>query len=82
MFDRDAFDLACMDVANHYEKSAPQIETWCDWMCAASGDKITLSDIGLLMFFSSQKPQPNHAVNNLYKHQSHLGRDTTGMADY
>ena len=23
MFDRDAFDLACMDVANHYEKSAP-----------------------------------------------------------
>lgn len=85
MFDNSKFESAITEVAHHYEKSAPIIETWCDWMMTAKSSEITLSDILLLQYLNDKTQSPlsgNSAANKLYHHQSLLGRDTTGMAGF
>lgn len=83
MFDRTSFDEAIARVAERYERTAPTVDTWCDWLCLAGDAEITLADVHLLMQLDAPEPmQPNYAANLLYKMQSRLGRDTTGQAGF
>jgi len=82
VFQRSKFNTAILLVAAHYEKTAPTVEQWCDWLCSAKDSEVTLADIHLLGRLREYKPQPNYAANEVYRHQRTMGRDTTGQAGF
>lgn len=82
MFDRRTFDRATQEVARQYEKTAPTVEAWCDWLCSETDDVVTLADVALLLDLYTDSPSANYAANRVYHHQVRMGRDTTGQAGF
>lgn len=82
MFDRSKFEQSVTDVAMKFDKSAPTIADWCDWLAAASDDDITLSDLHLLARLQSEVVQPNYAANLLMHHLDRQGKSIAGQAGF
>ena len=82
MFNRKDFDNAVASVAACYEKTAPTVEAWCDWLASAKDDKITIADLTLLGRLHSEKPLPAYAANLVYHRMTSAGLATTGHAGF
>lgn len=84
MFDRHIFDKCLEEVAKRYEKSAPTVEQWCDFLSAAKDDEIRLSDIHLLRSIRDNEgvAGPHFMANLVYHHNHRLGRDVAGHAGF
>lgn len=82
IFNRAEFETAASLLSEHYEKSAPTVAEWAERMYQAKDNEITLADIHLMQMWSQELPQPNHAANRLYHHQTSLGRETVGHAGF
>ena len=68
-------------VAQRFERTAPTVETWADWLAAAKPDETTVADL-LLLERLADELNPCLAANLLYHHQNRLGRDVSGQAGY
>lgn len=87
MFNRKAFEAAIDKVAACYMKSAPTVETWCDFLATAKDDVITLADVHLLTQLSAAMnagptPSASSVANQVYHLNHRLGRDVTGQAGF
>lgn len=82
LFDRKLFDAYLTDVAERYEKTAPTVEQWCDFLAADGGHKTTLADVTLVHRLATETTPPSTAANLVYHLNHRLGRDTTGQAGF
>jgi hypothetical protein len=82
MFNRKQFDRAIQDVATKYERSAPTICDWCDFLAAAKDDQVTLADLHLLQRLATEDTQANYAANLVYHRMDAAGQLTTGHAGF
>lgn len=82
MFDRAKFEAAINGVAARYEKTAPTVSDWCDLLCAARDDSITLADVQLLAELQQELPPPNLAANKVYHRMTYANQSTTGQAGF
>ena len=82
IFSRKEFESAIGELCEKYEKSAPTVYDWVEWLYQAKDHEITLSDVFLLKTLASEDVPPNYAANMLYHMQYKLGRDTTGNAGF
>lgn len=48
LFDHDRFQATVTAVAARFEKLAPTVADYCDWLAAASLHEITLADVRVL----------------------------------
>lgn len=81
-FNRKAFEQQLGLVAGIYEKTAPTVDAWCDWLANAKDLEITLADLNLLNTLATDVPPANYAANMLYHLAERAGRDTTGHAGF
>lgn len=80
IFDRKLFEDACATTVRNFEKTAPLVSNWADWLYQAKDKEITLADLHLLNQVNEM--QPNYACNRLLHLFNDLGRDTTGMLGF
>jgi hypothetical protein len=82
MFDRKTFEAACSAACAEYEKSAPTVAEWADWLYQANDQDVTIADLHILRRIVGESPGANLAANMIYHHQARLGRDTAGQAGF
>ncbi len=82
MFDRQRFNRACVAVSQRYERTAPTVETYCNWLSCARDADVTVADLHLLTQLYDNPPEPRHAANIVYKHQDRMKRDVSGQVGF
>jgi hypothetical protein len=82
MFDRKRFEAACAAACGEYEKAAPTVAEWADWLYQAKDQDVTLADLHILGRIVTENPGGNLAANMIYHHQTRLGRDTIGQSGF
>jgi hypothetical protein len=82
MFSRRQFDAALETVANHYEFTAPTVNTWANDLASASDNTITLADVRMLASLVADLPPGNLAANEVYHLQHRLGRSVVGQCGF
>ncbi len=74
IFDSAGIQDALERVAKKYEKTAPTVEIWADFLVSAPNDQITLSDLFLLRELDEFNIIPDIAANCVYKLNHRLQR--------
>ena len=81
-FNRKNFDAILSGLSERYEKSAPTVSEWAEWLFTAKDHEITLADVHLASEVWKANTQPNYAANAVYHLSERLGRVTTGHAGF
>ena len=82
MFNRKQYDAAISKVATQFEKTAPTVCDWCDFLSAAKDHEVTLADLHLLNRLATEDTQANYAANLVYHLMERSGRCTVGQAGF
>jgi hypothetical protein len=82
IINRDAIDEAASVVCMAYEKIAPTVSEWADWLYSAKDREVTLEDLFTLQRISDELPAPNYAANLVYHLMERQGKATVGHAGF
>ncbi|MFY8213332.1 MAG: hypothetical protein ACOVKJ_02640 [Flavobacterium sp.] len=82
MFDRKLFEIAIDKVATTFEKTAPTVVDWADFLASAKDAQISLADLHLLSRLATEDTPANYAANLVYHRMEQAGRCTTGHVGY
>lgn len=82
LIDRQALDAAAALVCDTYEKSAPTVAEWADWLYSAPDREVTLEDVLTLQTLAAEQPPANYAANSVYHLMERQGKSTVGHAGF
>jgi len=78
IINRDSLDTAAATVSQVYEKSAPTVTEWAEWLYAAKDREVTLEDLFTLQQLATELPPANYAANQVYHLMERQGKSTVG----
>lgn len=79
---REQLDAAATKVCALYEKTAPTVSEWADWLYSAPDADVTLYDLFTLQTIANEEPQANYAANRIYHLMERKGLPTIGHAGF
>lgn len=82
IYSRTALDNAVCVLLDRYEKSAPTVAEWADWLYAAKDSEVTLEDLFILQELAGEELQANYAANRIYHLMERQGKSTVGHAGF
>ncbi len=82
LISREQIDAAAAKVSELYEKSAPTVSEWADWLYSAPDADVTLYDLFTLQTIANEEPPANYAANRIYHLMERQGKSTVGHAGF
>ena len=82
LYNREQIDAAAERVCEIYNKTAPTVSDWADWIYSARDNEVTLSDLLWLQRLANEETPANYAANAVYHLMESRGQSTIGHAGF